>query len=53
MTSSKIKLKVTLSSATINTFVWWGNSDPIDVEDAFEDAVAAVSYKLKGQQCGQ
>ena len=39
MTSSKGKLKVTLSSATINTFIWWGNSDPIEVEDAFEDAV--------------
>jgi len=39
MTSSKRKLKVTLSSATISTFIWWGNSDPIDVEDAFEDAV--------------
>lgn len=38
MTSSKTKLKVTLTSATINTFIWAGNSDPIDVEDAFEDA---------------
>ena len=39
MTSGKGKLKVTLSSATINTFIWAGNSDPIDVEDAFEDAI--------------
>ena len=42
MTSSKGKLKVTLSSATINTFIWAGNSDPIDVEDAFEDAIDAL-----------
>jgi hypothetical protein len=39
MTSSKRRLKVTLTSATINTFIWAGNSDPIDVEDAFEDAI--------------
>ena len=42
MSTSKKMLKVTLHSATISTFLWWGNSDPIDAEDTFEDSMASL-----------
>ncbi len=42
MSTSKRTLKVTLHSATISTFLWWGNSDPIDAEDTFEDSMDSL-----------
>lgn len=36
MTSSEIRIK--LHSATINTFLWFGNPDPYDADEVFDEA---------------
>ena len=33
-----VELKIKLQSATVNTFLWYGNSDPYEVDEVFEDA---------------
>ena len=42
MTSRKIRIKATLKSATVRTFLWWGNSDPIDADETFEDSIDSL-----------
>ena len=33
-----VELKIKLQSATVNTFLWYGNSDPYEVDEVFDDA---------------
>ncbi len=42
MSANKRRLKVTLCSSTLTTFLWWGNSDPIEAEDTFEDSIESL-----------
>jgi hypothetical protein len=44
------ELKIKLQSATVNTFLWYGNSDPYEVDEVFESAVSDDSL-FSGYLC--
>lgn len=39
-----VEIKVKLQSATVQTFIWYGNSDPDDADEVFEDAKDHALY---------
>ena len=48
MTTGEIRIK--LHSATINTFLWFGNSDPYDADEVFDEATQNESL-YSGSLC--
>ena len=39
-----VEIKIKLQSAVVNTFIWYGNSEPDDVDDVFDDAKDHALY---------